>query len=169
MSVTILVDTSGSMATLEGTRRRIDILRDVLVMALADAPQARVVAFCSIPMELVGLEPNITNLKLPEPAGSTALHLALNLAGRRPKPARIVVISDGQPDDRLAALRAARELNPVRIDALYVGLDDDRDAIGFMQTLALCGKRGGTVGIRSLKQPEVLANELRLLLGGPAR
>jgi hypothetical protein len=69
-TVTILVDTSGSMARLEGLRRRIDILRDVLVLALAYAPQARIIAFDSVPHELTGLEPHAANLKLPEPGGA---------------------------------------------------------------------------------------------------
>jgi hypothetical protein len=164
----ILADTSGSMASPEGSRRRIDILRDVLVLALADAPQARVIAFNSVPQELAGLEPHAANLKLPEPAGSTALHLALRLAGTT-KPDRVIVISDGLPDDRVAALRVARALNPVAIDALYTGPDDCAAALGFMQTLSHCGTGRGTVGIRSLRQPEALASELRLLLSGPAR
>jgi hypothetical protein len=79
------------------------------------------------------------------------------------------VISDGLPDDRLAALRAARALNPVTIDGLYVGPDDSSDALGFMQTLSLCGTGRGTVGVRDLKRPEALAGELRVLLGGPPR
>jgi hypothetical protein len=156
------------MASPEGSRRRIDILRDVLVMALADVPRARVIAFNSVPQELTGLEPHAANLNLPEPAGSTALHLALRLVGTT-KPDRIIVISDGLPDDRVAALRAARALNPVTIDALYVGPDDSSDALGFMQSLSLCGTGRGLVGIRSLRRPEVLAEELRVLLRGPAK
>jgi hypothetical protein len=167
-TVAILVDTSGSMASLEGSRRRIDILRDVLVLALGDAPRARVIAFSSVPQELTGLEPHAANLKLPEPGGNTALHLALDLSGRT-KPDRVIVISDGLPDDRVAALRAARALNPVTIDALYVGPDDSSDALGFMQTLSLCGTRSGSVGLRSLRRPEALAGELRVLLGSPTR
>jgi hypothetical protein len=167
--VTILADTSTSMDARVGARRAIDILRDVLVMAMQDAPAARIIAFHSVPNELTGLEPHLANLKLPEPCGSTALHLALNLAAKT-NPDRVIVISDGMPDDRLAALRAARALpQPVTIDCLFVGSDDDRDALGFMQTLALCGVGKGTVGIRSLRKPEALASELRGLLGGPAR
>jgi hypothetical protein len=54
------------------------------------------------------------------------------------QPARVIVISDGQPDDEAAALKAADELG-CRIDVIYCGPDYDAKAIAFMQRLARLG------------------------------
>jgi hypothetical protein len=169
MSSAILADISTSMILPEGARRRCDLLEDVLQRVLAADPTARVIAFGSVPQELPGLEPG-ANLKLPPPAGSTALHLALEHLATGPKPGRITVISDGQPDDPQAALSAARALAPVIVDALYVGADGDRAAIGFMNALRLAGGDArGIAGARSLAKPEALAGEIVLRLSGPSR
>jgi hypothetical protein len=167
MSAVALVDTSGSMAQREGSRRRIDLLTDVLQQVLTADPTLRVITFGSVPEELTGTEPG-RNLQLPEPCGSTALHLALEYVAQGPLPIRLVVISDGSPDDPQAALAAAKALAPVIIDAYYVGPDDDRAAIGFMRALSLAGGRPGVAGLRSLARPEALAAEIRLRLGGPS-
>jgi len=166
-SAVILADVSGSMDRLEGSRRRIDRLQDILRQVLPDVPAARLIAFGSVPIELRGFEPNA--LGLPEPAGGTALHSALELVARGPRPTRIVLISDGNADDPQAALAAARALAPVTIDALYCGPDDDRAALGFMRSLSLAGGRPGISGARSLAAPKALADELKLRLTGPAR
>lgn len=167
MTAVALADTSGSMAQREGSRRRIDLLADVLQQVLTADPAFRIIAFGSVPEELTGTEPG-TNLRLPEPCGSTALHLALEHVARGPRPTRVVVISDGSPDDPQAALAAAKTLAPITIDAYYVGPDDDRAAIGFMRALSLAGGRPGVAGLRSLARPEALATEIRLRLGGPS-
>ena len=167
MSTVILVDVSGSMAFPEGARRRIDILEDILRQVLPGVPDARVIASSSLAFELVGIEP--VRLSLPPPGGSTALHLALQLVATGPRPARIVVVTDGGADDPQAALTAARVLAPVVIDALYAGPDNDAAALGFLRAVSLAGGRPGLSGHRSLAKPEVLADELRLRLAGPAR
>jgi Mg-chelatase subunit ChlD len=166
----IVLDVSGSMAFPESGRYRIDIAADVLRMALTKTPAARVVLFNALPMELVGLGPTISSLKLPPPDGSTALHLALNLIGKMtPKPTRVVVISDGQPDDAEAALRSARALAPCAINALHVGPDNDAAAVAFLRELASAGGVQGASGVRSLTDPAALADEIVLLLRGPAQ
>jgi hypothetical protein len=167
MTAVALVDTSGSMAQREGGRRRIDLLTDVLQQALGADPTIRIITFGSAPEELTGTEPG-RNLRLPEPCGSTALHLALERVAQGPRPSRLVVISDGRPDDPQAALAAAKALAPIIIDAYYVGPDDERAAIGFMRALSLAGGRPGVAGLRSLARPEALATEIRLRLGGPS-
>jgi hypothetical protein len=166
MSVVILADVSGSMDRIEGSRRRIDLLQDILRQVLPDVPGARVIAFGSVPTEIHGFEPH--TLGLPPPAGGTALHLALALVTKGPRPTRIVVVSDGRPDDPQAALTAARALAPLVIDALYAGPDGDSTALGFMRALSFAGGRPGVSGARSLANSQ-LADELRLRLTGPAR
>ena len=167
-----LFDTSGSMAFTddESARRRVELATEVMQGVLAATPRMRVVTFGVQVAELAGIEPG-PNLQLPEPAGGTPLDKALGyIAERGWRPNHIVVISDGQPDDRQAAIAAAKALAPVVIDAIYVGPDTDPAAIGFMRVLSLAG---GTVhgisGRRSLANPEKLADEIVLRLGGPAQ
>jgi Mg-chelatase subunit ChlD len=166
----ILLDTSGSMAFPESGGQRIDIATEILRLTLNKTPTARVVIFNALPMELVGLGPTIGSLKLPPPDGSTALHLALNLIGKMtPKPTRVVVISDGQPDDGEAALRSGRALAPCAISAFHIGPDNDAVAIAFLRELASAGGVQGVSGVRSLTDPSALADEIVLLLRGPAQ
>ena len=158
------------MAYPVGPRQRIDIAADVLRMTLNKTPTARVVIFNSFPVELVGLEPSARSLKLPDAGGGTALHLALDLvAAMTPKPTKLVVVSDGEPDDDQAALSSARALAPCEISAFHIGPDNDTVAVGFMHELAKAGGVPGTSGARSLEDAAALADEITLLLGGPAR
>jgi Mg-chelatase subunit ChlD len=167
----LLLDTSSSMAKRDSDDllRRIDRLESLLPDALQNAPGARLVAFGRRVRELTPPEPS-TPVRLPEPAGCTPLAHALHLiAGWNPRPARVVVISDGQPDDTQTALAAARALRPAVIDALFVGDPGDHAALRFMRTLALMGAHPGVSGARSLLEPKALATEIKALLAGPAR
>lgn len=187
----LLVDTC-SMMREEGGRRLIDMAADVVTMVLADAPTARVVAFSSLPIELIGLgagtrslrlpEPHLRNVQLPHPdgsqppalpapGGSTALHLALNFVGKMmPRVTCLVVVSDGEPDSVEAALTSARALAPVELSGFYVGPDDNPAALKFMADLAQAGGAApGASGARSLAKPAELASEIAGLLAGPSR
>jgi hypothetical protein len=157
----ILIDCSGSMDLPVGDRRRIDLLADTLRLVLPDTPDARLVAFNDT------VSPVASADRLPEPDGGTALHHAFeHIAPWRP--GRLIVISDGEPDDRAAALRAARMLN-CPIDAFHAGPKDDRAAIAFLRNLCLCGRGVGRATVADLRNPAKLAGELRLLLAGPRR
>lgn len=152
----ILADVSSSMAESAGARTKFELLRAAL--AAAYRPGIRLVAFSSTPT------PCDSPAALPDPAGSTALHLALSAAATL-RPRRTLVISDGQPDNRAAALEAAREL-PGLIDVLFVGPDSDKDAIAFMRQLASIG--GGRVVVRDIKRtPDALPGVIRTLLPAP--
>ena len=89
----------------EGTQERVTEGRPGLGAAVGEGhavvADARVIAFSSLAFELVGIEP--VRLSLPPPGGSTALHLALQLVATGPRPARIVVVTDGGADDPQAA------------------------------------------------------------------
>lgn len=116
----ILVDVSGSMASIDdnGTLRRIDRLASILQDVLRDAPGARVVTFGDQVRELVGFEPGAA-LRL-HAAGGTPLAEALELVATwQARPGKIVVLSDGAPDDGTRALAVARILKPAIIHALY--------------------------------------------------
>lgn len=170
MNPFILIDTSGSMGTpviQAQMRPRIELLRDVLQIVLHEHSKARLFAFSSEPRELEGFE-QTHGLVLPEPDGSTALHLALAYVGARRPMSRLIVMSDGVADDPAAALAAVRELAPLTIDALHIGDETDRNAIGFMRKLSLAGGTGrGRYGVRDLSKPGLLAAEIRLMLTGP--
>lgn len=149
----VLADVSTSMAEMVGARPKIAVLREALAAA---AEGARIVAFSSAPLE-VSLAAH-----LPDPMGSTALHLALELAATF-RPARTLVISDGHPDDERKALEMADRIQGV-IDVLYVGPEDDTRAIQFMNRLARAG--AGRCEVRDLRDTRYqLAPVVRALLG----
>jgi hypothetical protein len=159
----ILVDVSGSMSyPVAPQQRRIDVLRIILARVREEASTTRVVAFST---DVVVLEPGET---VPEPDGGTALHLALDYV-RQTQPEHVIVISDGEPEDKQAAITVARALG-CRISTYYCGDEGNRAATSFLKTLALCSRRGvGRAAIADLRQPEKVASDVRLLLAGPAR
>jgi hypothetical protein len=134
----VLADVSSSMDERAGSRKKIDVLREA--MRLAVPPTATVIAFASVP------QPVPYGVEVPDPSGGTALHLALELAASY-RPRRTLVVSDGRPDSEALALEAAEAL-PGRIDVIYCGPDDDAQAIAFMHKLARVG--GGTVVVEDI-------------------
>jgi hypothetical protein len=167
MPAALLFDNSGSMGArdIEGSARsRWDNGLVVLNNVVAQIPAVRIVTFGLHVQELHGFEAG--SMSLPPPMGGTPLHAAFELAAANsPRPDRIVVVSDGLPDDAQAAFLAARTCAPCVIDALFVGRDGDRTALAFMRALALMGGRRGVAGLRSLSQPKALASEIRGLIG----
>ena len=156
----ILLDVSSSMSRpVAGGQRRIDVLAAILKNVVT--PDVRLIAFNDSVFALEHGQP------LPEPDGSTALHLALDHASRL-SPRRVIVISDGQPDDGEMAIAAARSLCCV-INTFHCGDETDRGAVAFMKRLSLLSRGGvGRPQIANLHKPEKLAGELRLLLAAPA-
>ena len=127
----ILADVSYTMAVRDAGRRgeeeRIAVLRRGLGRALAELPHARILAFASDVAEVNS--PAV----LPEPEGWTDLARALRTA-RRFRPGFTLVISDGDPDDKVEALAARDEL-PGCIGVHYCGPSYNHEAIAFMQRL----------------------------------
>jgi hypothetical protein len=167
MSALLLLDTSSSMTSPVGAKRRIDVLAEILTAVLPATPNVRLFSFNTVVTEL---EHAVTEhgIHLPEPSGSTALHRAIvQVASLHPSP--LIVISDGEPDDARAALDAACSLGCV-IQTFYCGDETNRAAISFLRDLALCSRGGiGRMRIGNLATPEQLAADLRPLLAGPAR
>jgi hypothetical protein len=157
------IDVSGSMDTpVNGRQRRRDVCDTTLARIVPDLPNVRLVAFNDT---ITVLEPG---QPIPEPSGGTNLALALErIAAFRPS--RVVIVSDGEPQDKAAALAAAQALRCV-ISTYFCGSEDDRAGAAFMKQLALCSRGGVGRALKSnLREPEKLAGELRLLLGGPSR
>jgi hypothetical protein len=163
----ILLDTSSSMALPVGSRRRIDVLAEILASVLPATPAVRLFSFNSAVTELDNAVSE-HGIHLPEPDGSTGLdHAIEHIASLHPNP--LIVISDGEPDDARAALDAAGGLNCV-IQTFYCGDESNRAAIAFLRDLALCSRGGvGRLRIGNLAKPEQVATDLRPLLAGPAR
>lgn len=127
----ILADVSGSMAEqVESGRTKATLLQDALDQVLPEYPDASVIAFNSLPVE-------IAQRQLPSPEGGTALHLALDNATRF-SPRHTIVISDGEPDDETLALESAKVLTGT-IDVIYCGPDSNKGAIEFLSKLARVG------------------------------
>lgn len=124
----ILIDCSGSMATVCCGSRKIDTLKEALT---GQKPGAILIAFSTGAKEI----PNVESV--PDPSGSTELHDGLRIAGYH-KPRHTLVISDGRPDDANLALFEANQITGT-ISTLFIGDDDDKGAIAFMRELAGCG------------------------------
>jgi len=152
-AVVILCDTSSSMAG-EPIRQ----LREKLGRIWQSLHGARLFAFESIVTEIDSPE------QLPQPQGSTALHLALERAAEL-YPAEVVVISDGVPDDADKALAIASKL-PGVVTAIFTGDEvHNRQAVEFMTRLAR--ENGGRVITRRLSHP-AFESSIRAVLGLPA-
>lgn len=152
----ILADVSHSMSEFANGRPKIQILQNALDgIAQNHTP---IVAFSRRVREL------LPGQRLPEPDGSTALHLALSFCEAR-NPERIIVISDGHPDDPGQALWIADRLTGTRIDVIYCGPETDAVGIEFMRRLARGG--GAAEVINLTREPARLSSQVRLLIGGP--
>jgi Mg-chelatase subunit ChlD len=93
--------------------------------------------------------------------GSTNLAGALDFARMADAPGiRFVVISDGEPNDREAALKAARKFKG-KIDVIFVGPSDRPHGRKFLEQLA-AASGGKTVTADRVKE---LAKSVHLLLG----
>lgn len=154
----VLADVSGSMAsTAWGGRSKHSLLRDAVAATLQPG-QHELMAFSD------GVQLLARPAMLPEPVGGTALHLALKAALER-NPGRILVISDGEPDNEAEALAVAARFAGV-IDVLYIGSDANVAAMRFLQALARAGY--GRYQSNDIAQPgrPALTNTIQLLLGG---
>ena len=121
-------------------------------------------------VHLVAFNDEVVELKhgapLPDPGGSTALHLALDYAAEL-SPQRVIILSDGEPDSAEAAFAAPRALCCV-ISTFYCGDESDRPALAFMKRLTLLSRGGvGRPQLADLNKPQEVTTKLRLLLAPP--
>jgi hypothetical protein len=167
----LLADTSFSMNTRDtlGGLRRIDHLAQVLGYLLSRVRLQALICFNTSAQEIAL---GGTQIKLPEPDGGTALELPLMMAAEiRPKPTKVIVLCDGEVNNQVAALAAARALRPIPIDAYYCGPDgpDSRAALEFMRRLSEAGGEGGQSGKFKLGDHTQIGEALRLRIAGPRR
>lgn len=76
--------------------------------------------------------------RLPRPQGSKNLDRAMQTIKNCANPKLSLIVSDGKPDDKRAALMSAKTY-PGIINTLFIGRDDDTEAITFMRKLAMAG------------------------------
>lgn len=125
----VLADVSASMSGSAGSgRRKIDVLREALEILPYGC---RLVAFSTTATEVARAS------LMPSPNGGTALHVALDMAATM-RPARTLVVSDGEPDSEREALAAADRM-PGVIDVIYCGDPSNMHARGFLMRLARVG------------------------------
>jgi hypothetical protein len=105
---------------------------------------------------------------LPPPDGGTDLAGCL-LEARRYRPTRLLVISDGEPNDKASALTNALLLS-CQISTIFCGDEADRAPQRFLRELAACSRAGmlGTAKVLSLAKPEDTTEEI-LRIAGPSR
>lgn len=111
-AVTLVLDFSSSMGrSMMNGQRRVDGLREAVRQIQVEAPTSM--------MAFYGQQAGfVTSIEPLTPCGGTPLGLALRLAVSSGCP-RVIVISDGQPNDPMEALDAGRQLG--RCDTIYVG------------------------------------------------
>lgn len=145
----LLLDTSSSMSLMVGptanSPSRIDELRKVAT----GFPNTRQFHFGSHCRELTPGE------SIPNPAGGTNMYHAFNVL-KNHGVQHVIVVSDGDPDDEIAALEAAQGL---KVDCCYVGPDP---APEFLRTLAQ--RTGGKYNRSSLTMVRELSSTIRGLL-----
>jgi hypothetical protein len=155
-----LLDISGSMDTYIGGMSKLDHLRNIM----KDYPESKKICFSSDVYCNVDRNGNV-DCAIPASAhGSTDLAGAIRyLRGLAKRPERIVLISDGDPDDPNAAMREATGFS-VPIDIIFIG---QRGSSGerFMINLAkFTGGRQFTIEDKSANFQKQLSNRIAGLL-----
>lgn len=153
----ILLDVSSSMNEwVHSGEKKIDILRSVFHLR-TKADDEIAIAFSSI----ARIIPDFASIA--QPNGNTDLEQAIALATTY-KPRATLVISDGVPDSQTKALSAAQKLTGV-INCLFIGNENDIEAIAFMKKLARLGCGKATVcDISKLNGAPRLHSVIALLL-----
>lgn len=151
--VYLLIDVSGSMDDdMKNGKSKINALREVV----ADIKQRRPVKMIAFG----GSDGGAYQVQsIPDAAGGTPLHLAIDLA-KRLNVSRCIVISDGWPDNTQAALDSAKAFGG-QIDVVYVGNPDDQGE-RFLKLLA--EQTGGTEFHGDLSQMKELVGQIMGLL-----
>lgn len=112
-----LLDISGSMEICIEGKSKLDHLRIIM----KDYPEARKICFSSDVYCNVDRNGNVDCVIPTSAHGSTDLAKAIrHLRGLAKRPERIVLISDGDPDDPNAAIKEAVEFS-VPIDIIFIG------------------------------------------------
>lgn len=111
-----LLDVSGSMENYVDDNSKLDHLRNIM----KDYPEARKVCFSSDVYCNIDRDGNL-DCDIPQFAsGTTDLARAIRYLRTMKRPERIVLISDGEPDDQYSAMHEAVQFS-VPIDIIFIG------------------------------------------------
>ncbi len=116
----VLLDISGSMCLVVDTRRKVDILREVMKKIGSGFETWCFSTNC------------VKTAYIPEPDGSTDLEKAFLAVGKGMS--SLLLVSDGLPDEPISALQRAREI-VCAVDVIYIGKPGD-EGEAFMRCLA---------------------------------
>lgn len=155
-TIWLALDVSGSMREcMRNGKMKIDGLREV-VKDIETNGVVKKIAFGGIDGNAYVVH------SIPNAAGGTPLHAAIDLAKQQGSQ-RLIVISDGIPDNQDAAMNAAKRFEG-KIDVVYVGDPNDPwNGEDFLRKLA--ASTGGTEFTGDLSQPKELAGQIMGLLG----
>jgi hypothetical protein len=159
----LLVDCSGSMGEIvtdpNGDRsiRKIDALRKVV----DDLRKTHPVPVAAFGVRAQG-QVEVVDV-VPEPQGGTPLDLAI-LFGRDQGATRLVVVTDGEPNDESSAFEAARQFGGP-IDVFYVGHHYGRGPKFAAELAAMTGGAYGLTDLGSDGGQKALAGKITLALG----
>jgi len=142
-----LLDISGSMEMYIEGKSKLDHLRDIM----KDYPESRKICFSSDVYCNVDRNGNV-DCTIPASAhGSTDLARAIGyLRGLAKRPERIVLISDGDPDDPHAAMREATGFS-VPIDIIFIGQKGSSGERFMINLAKFTGGRQFTIEDKSAK------------------
>lgn len=141
--VILLLDVSGSMAQPAGYTNESRI--NALISVVESLKQKK------IPFRQAVFSSSISwSDIIPSPSGGTNLSAALDFC-KSANAQHVIVVSDGGPDSRDAALESARRLG-AKIDVFFVGSPSDSYGQEFMQELAKLS--GGSSQSTSFKELE---------------
>ena len=157
--VIILADISTSMEDYVGdAETRWDAMKEALI-ASYDASNTRIIEFGSYARFINS--PNVIS----RPRGSTDLAAALRIAIAE-QPGQILVISDGEPNSKEAALDEAARFKGV-INCIFIGNDGNVEAIKFLDELSKAAAGRIVVHAMNVMQQKTLSEAMRFAL--PAR
>lgn len=151
--VIVIVDISGSMNDYDGgSKSRWERAKDELERLQAQYEgKVALMSFSDNPRW------NFDGM-LPYPEGCTALDRALDMAAPFSGVYQLILITDGQPNSREAALNSAKKLRSA-MHVIYIGADGDSHAKQFLNSLA------DATGGQFLKTaPELLSGGIKGLL-----
>ncbi len=139
--VLLLIDTSGSMAgnkIVQAKQGAIDFARSANARGCATALAVfadKAAMVCDPTIKTSAFEKKVSRLELGVVGGSTDLAAGLILATKFSQLNAVVVVTDGQPNSRDAALKAAEPLKQRGIEILCIGTDDaDRKFLAKLAT-----------------------------------
>lgn len=163
-AIIVIVDTSGSMAASDsrGHKTRYAVACEELATLQKNNPgKIAVISFSSDAMFCPGGVPH-------NYGQGTSVHLGLDfakIADGLPSLKRIVLISDGEPDNRQAALDSAKTFK-TKIDCIFVGPETEQAGRAFLNELA---KASGGQSITSAAAQDLAGKVERLMLTAGAK